>query len=85
MKIPTVHLNGTSKDELLKLQLDARSAVQEALRALARATPHGRDFYPQGMGETVLALAEHASRVQRLQSVADELHIIAEGIYNQGR
>ena len=43
--IPMVHLNGTSKKELLEQLENAYRAVVDAGRVLARATPHDRDYY----------------------------------------
>ena len=39
-----VNLNGTSKDELLEQYRRVAEACRELKEALARATPHGRDF-----------------------------------------
>lgn len=41
--LPIVHLNGTSREQLMEERLNARDALQEALRALCRAAPNGRD------------------------------------------
>lgn len=81
MMIPTVHLNGTSRRELIKLQLDAISKLREAIDVLGLAAPNGRDFYVQGPDATNRATAEHALRVARVQSVMDELQDIAEAVY----
>jgi len=62
MIIPTVHLNGTSGQDLLEQQqaiLDALRAVREAMMA---ATPNGRDYYPQG--EDAIGEALEAFRKQ---------------------
>ena len=62
MIIPTVHLNGTSGQDLLEQQqavLDALLAVREAMMA---ATPNARDYYPQG--EDAFGEAREAFRKQ---------------------
>lgn len=62
MLIPTVHLNGTSGQDLLEQQqavLDALRAVREAMVA---AMPNGRDYYPQG--EDAIGEAREAFRKQ---------------------
>jgi hypothetical protein len=84
LKIPTVHLNGTSRKELVKLQLDAITKLCEAIEAMGLAAPHGRDFYPQGPEAMRYAVAEHAQRVARVQAVADELYEIAEAVQQGG-
>ena len=80
MKIPTIHLNGTSKDELLDQTLTAADAINVAIRALVNASPNARDYYPQGNGAYGIARDEHLSRLNRLQDVLQELSDIAEDI-----
>jgi hypothetical protein len=41
---PIVNLNGTSRDDLVKMRIEARRAIHEALRALQELSPHGRDY-----------------------------------------
>jgi len=45
---PTVHSNGTSKEELVRQHLAVMEAATDLLKALEAGTPHGRDYYPQG-------------------------------------
>jgi hypothetical protein len=80
MMIPTVHLNGTSRKELVQQYLTAREALRRALDALFLAHPHGRDYYVQGPDALKRAEAEHRARVQKLTEVHDELGDIAEAI-----
>jgi hypothetical protein len=44
-----------------------------AIDKLSEAGPNGRDYYPQGDDAFREAQKEHASRLQRLQSVYKEL------------
>lgn len=82
MIAPRVHRNGTSRDELTS-QLEAViSALQTALQAAERAAPNGRDYYPLGPEVLTVALAEHRSRVERLQAVREEYAGIWEAIEN---
>lgn len=80
MMIPTIHLNGTSKDELLRQLLDAGDALTTAIRALTQCTPNGRDYYPQGPEAFTLAHDEHYRRMDRLQDVLAELSEMAEKV-----
>jgi hypothetical protein len=48
MSIPTVHLNGTSRDSLVKQRVNIIDALVGVEKAISQAWPHGRDFYPQG-------------------------------------
>ncbi len=62
---PFVHLNGTSRKELLSLRQDARLAIKAAQQALADMGPNARDYYPIP-GSWELALAQHGQRVTLL-------------------
>jgi hypothetical protein len=83
MMFPTVHLNGTSGEQLREKNLDACHAISKALVALAEASPNARDFYVQGNDAFNKAAKEHQNRWARLQSVYDELSQVAENIQNQ--
>jgi hypothetical protein len=48
LAVPTIHLNGTSRESLMEDLLGAYHALTEAIAALGRACPNGRDYYPQG-------------------------------------
>jgi hypothetical protein len=82
---PTVHLNGTSKTELLDQLGDAIDLLHDAGRALAKATPNGRDYYLQRPeGAINVAMAQHESRMSRLRSVINELEEILWHVDRQG-
>ena len=85
MIVPTVHLNGTSKDELLRQVLEADRAVNVALSRLRDATPNARDYYPQGPDAFREASNAHYLRIARLQSVREELAGIYEAVEEQGK
>lgn len=59
MIFPTVHINGTSKQELIRQWEDVLSNLQQSLKALKDAVPHGRDYYPQGPNVIFEAVREH--------------------------
>jgi hypothetical protein len=84
MMIPKIHLNGTSKEELLSQVTDAGQAVSQAMRALTVAWPNARDYYPQGPDALREAEVEWRSRIERLKSVYNELSELAESIADQG-
>lgn len=83
MQIPTIHLNGTSKEELVEALCNARAAIDDAITALRKTTPNGRDYYPQGPKATEWAVAEHSVRVHKLMEVRDEIEELAVAI-NEG-
>lgn len=74
---PTIHLNGTSKDELLN-QLEAVvSALEAALAALNAAAPNGRDYYPQGPEALTDAQAAFAERARAVKQVHTDFSNLA--------
>ncbi len=77
---PTVHLNGTSRDELVEALAMAIHSIHESGRALARTCPNGRDYYVQGPSAIGRALDQHEARMGKLREVAAELEQIAESI-----
>ena len=75
---PTVHLNGTSKAELLQGYLEAITALREASNKIGRAGPNARDYYVQGNDAFTKARDQHVARLTKLAEVQDELEQIAE-------
>jgi hypothetical protein len=80
MEYPTIHLNGTSRKELLSQFCEAHSAIGRAIDAMHKATPHGRDYYPQGDGAIDRARTDHASRIAKLAEVQAEILAIGESV-----
>ena len=80
MMRPTIHLNGTSRNELQRQLLGAVEAIRDAEQALIETTPHGRDYYLQGTNAINAAMDEHLARRQRLASVRGELETLLEGL-----
>ena len=80
LTVPTVHLNGTSREELLRQVQDAGQAVFQARDALAKASPNARDYYPQGEFAYSAARAAHDRRARALLVVEEELSELAEAI-----
>jgi hypothetical protein len=78
--LPTIHLNGTSKEVLFEDLSNALYAVTLAMEAVQATAPHGRDYYTQSGNALQQALAQHASRLHSLQTVYDELEAIAEHV-----
>lgn len=83
LRIPTVHLNGTSKNQLLEQLCSAIDAVHAAGRALANAAPNGRDYYTQSGDAIREATQQHEERMTKLRSVADDLEQIALAVSDQ--
>jgi hypothetical protein len=83
VRVPTVHLNGTS-GEVLRHQYDtATEALRRATDAVCEARPNSRDYYVQEPGAGPQALLEHEARVTSLYHVREELVTISLGIWSQ--
>ena len=83
MLIPTIHLNGTSGEDLLDQYASAVEAVREAIDAVCDAGPNARDYYVQGPDAALAAQREHEARVASIKRVRDDLAAIVEGIQDQ--
>ena len=84
MQLPLIHLNGTSKQELLDGACECGRLLREALQTMARHNPNARDFYPLGPGFYERARAEHEERCRLVESVAQSFMDLAEGIAEGG-
>ena len=82
LTVPSAHLNGTSREELLRQVQVAGQAVWQARDALAKASPNARDYYPQGELAYPAARAEHDRRARMLLEVEEELSQLSEAIAN---
>lgn len=83
MQLPSIHLNGTGAEALLRQLEEAGSALRTALNAVADAAPNARDYYVQGDGAFEKAKKEHAARIDSLRHVLNEIveihaHIVDE-------
>lgn len=70
---PTVHLNGTSRESLMRQYEDAGAALNAAFRKLVEASPNARDYYVQDCFAFAAAQREHEDRLARIKSVHDEI------------
>jgi hypothetical protein len=82
--VPTVHLNGTAKSDLIEQLEQAYDALATAQIKLSEAEPNGRDFYPQGTYAIIEAVGQHVERLQKIRSVQAEINAILEGVLQQG-
>jgi hypothetical protein len=78
--IPTIHLNDTSREELIRQLQRAVEALTDAHFALENAAPHGRDYYPQGEDAIQQAMADHRERLMKLGDIQDEIMAILDGV-----
>lgn len=84
---PTIHLNGTSKKDLLDGYRKAIDAIQDAVVALGSVEFNARDYYPHphGLVAWTTASNERVEQFQKLYEVKDHLTEIALHISNAGR
>lgn len=80
LAIPSVHLNGTSREELQSQHCDAVRAGRAFMAALASAAPDGRDYYTQGRTAFTAAQVQHCERMAKVEQVIKELETIAEAL-----
>jgi hypothetical protein len=81
--MPTVHLNGTSRDELLSQYTCAHRRLREAYETMCLAAPHGRDYYTQGQGAYSCAAADHTERLRKITQVTNEIEAIIQHLLEQ--
>lgn len=74
MTKPTIHINGTSRNDLFQMYLAAASALRRAITAVEATAPNGRDYYPQGEDAIRRATDEHRARCEALYAVSKELN-----------
>lgn len=78
MMLPSIHINGTSRDALAESYFEALTSIEYAMDAIKYAAPHGRDYYPQGPDAMSQAGDEHILRMKSLEKIAAELRALAE-------
>ncbi len=82
--LPTVHMNGTGRAQLIEQNKDALTAVRKAFVALQAAAPHSRDFYTQGPGAYTKARDQHVERLRKLESIESDLVEIYYSVRKDG-
>lgn len=83
LSVPTIHMNGTSGEELISQLTYALRAVSMAREAVAAASPNARDYYPKGPESYSLAVQQAVAREQKLREVGDELSQLLEAVIEE--
>ena len=83
MIYPTIHLNGTSADELMLHYEQAASALRRSIDALEYASPNARDYYTRGDGVFKIATTEHAARIELVKKALSEIVILWEHVQSE--
>lgn len=79
LAFPTIHLNGTSANELLRVNMDVLNALREAFWKLQEAAPNMRDYYVV-KGAWEIANGQHSQRILTLTRTIAEVEAIVESI-----
>ena len=84
LAVPHVHLNGDRRETLLTNLENAYTAVMAAMDAMRQCSPNGRNAYPvDGLMQRLEA--QHRTRQEYLQAVADSLEAEAIALQEQDR
>lgn len=78
MITPTLNLNGSSADDLIKPRHDAYDLLIAAIKTLGQVTPHGRDYLGDDVDRYAADYEAHYTRQQALYIIATE--IVAEAV-----
>jgi hypothetical protein len=68
--LPTIHLNGTSPEDLLFEASCARDQLTQAVDAIRGAHPNARDYYPQGVEAAAKAIREYEAHYAAVSAAA---------------
>jgi hypothetical protein len=71
--LPVVNINGTKRQVLVDVRIEARDAVRAAMRALDECSPHGRDYQTAAKGQLEIYRQKHRERYAVLDRMANEL------------
>lgn len=84
--VPRVHLNGTSKGELLRQLVEVSNALLVARQRMIDAAPHGRDYYTIESVPFAYNAAdiEHRNRLLKIDALLSEYRAIFEAVETQG-
>jgi hypothetical protein len=83
LAMPSVHLNGTSKESLLLGYRAAITYLNLAIEAVQNTAPHDRDYYVQKDNPIAAAIIEHAARLDKLHRVMQEIEALAIHVSDQ--
>ena len=77
LTLPDYGLNGSGATNLLNDAVDAAEALKDALAALRKMMPHGRDYQLMPAGACSEARVQHAARILKVDSVLAEVEALA--------
>ena len=77
---PTININGSSKEDLMRARIDAIDALESVIKTLKLVTPNGRD-YPSDLTQCIADRDKHYARLNQLRYIQSEL--LEEALYIQ--
>lgn len=80
---PTINLNGSSVADLVDPRLEAIDHLLDAVEALRKVTPNGRD-YPAATERCLDDRSEHYRRMGLIAELREQLYAEAVAIKRQG-
>jgi hypothetical protein len=81
---PRLHWNGTSRERLMEVWLDASDYIGLTIVMLRRAAPHERDYpLPWDKERFKAAVEQHRAHVQALESMASYTAEMIQAIESQ--
>lgn len=83
MPMPTVHLNGASRESLVEQRTDVADALRDVEDAIRQAWPHGRDYYPQGPDALTTAQQAWGKRARVVAEMREAIMEEALRIFSQ--
>ena len=80
--MPIIHTNGTSVEDLLLDNAEAKNAIDAALERIRRMEFNGRDYYPSP-GSWTNALSQRMEIIKSLRDASEFFEAIAEHCADQ--
>lgn len=74
--IPTVHMNGDTRQGLIDQHMAVYRAAGKLLTALYESGPNGRNYYPQGPDAIYYAGKEHRARCESVEKIKADMETI---------
>ena len=82
--VPTLNINGSTRDNLVDYHTRAMRKINEAYAALADMAPHGRDYQTAPPGTHEKAQEQYKVWREQLRVIHNDIESIAIEISNQG-
>ena len=80
---PTVHLNGTSREELIDQYSGIFTAIRATRQALQNSAPHSRDYPPHGFSSYPEAREQYQRWTKMLTDLEEEVMNVAVEVAEQ--